>query len=152
MHGHVDEDVFSAGQLADILGCSIRSIYRWEETGVIPTAQRVERGGVSARVYTASQVEEIRQRVQGRITFTAIVRDQVRQRRRGTEPKKVIITKRRGVLEEVRAHLEDATVFLKALKFARKHGCKQLVITGLDGRTQNFVADSSVPATRQENS
>jgi hypothetical protein len=143
MSGQADEErVFSAGQLADMLGCSIRSIYRWEETGVIPMAQRVERGGVSARVYTASQVEEIRQKVQGRIAFAAIVREhQPRRRIRKADLKVVMRKRRRGVVEQFTAHPADAPVFLRAMKFVRRHGgCRQLAVTALDGETQTFLS------------
>jgi predicted transcriptional regulator len=69
LRGRQRERTYTAGQLARMLGCSLRSIYRWEEAGVIPRAKRVERGKVSARIYTASQVEEIRSSVQARLNF-----------------------------------------------------------------------------------
>ena len=89
-----DQTFFTTGQLAEILGCDIRSIYRWEQTGVIPAPSRVERGGVRARVYTAAEVEEIRKKVQDRISFTATVR----QGREGRKRRKPTTKNRRVVV------------------------------------------------------
>ena len=72
---NTDEAVYSVGQVAAMLGCSVRSLYRWEKSGAIPAPTRIDRGGVSARVYSQLQVEEIREKVKGRIVFTNIVRE-----------------------------------------------------------------------------
>src|SRR5437764_334733 len=67
------EQRYTVGQLAKILGCSLRSLYRWEEAGVIPQAARIDRGEVSAGFYTASRGQEIRRILKPRLLFDSLL-------------------------------------------------------------------------------
>jgi DNA-binding transcriptional MerR regulator len=71
----VETPVYTVSQAAELLGCSIRSLYRWEQAGIIPKPDRVENGGVSTRVYRESTIDQIRKLVGGRLTYTALRRD-----------------------------------------------------------------------------
>jgi hypothetical protein len=165
---NVKEPVFTTGQLAEILGCDIRSIYRWEQSGVIPAPSRVERGGVKARVYTAAEVEQIREKVKDRISFTATVRQGGLKRRSRrepmtrTNPRRVVVLapkegkKRRNLrsgprknvkvvrstpvdVEELAVPPEYGSQFIGAVRFAQKHGCLALTVTAPDGKTRTFT-------------
>jgi hypothetical protein len=142
-----DEEVlYTVGQLADMLGCSVRSIYRWEEQGVIPPPTRIDRGEVSARVYSTAQVADIRAKVQGRISFTALVRER-RTPRRISEQRPVIHLKKKDIrrkrrpsaMEEVTMDPAWAPTFMKALAAANKDGCTSLVLIDGTGRVQTFT-------------
>jgi hypothetical protein len=143
-----EEAFYTVGQLADMLGCSVRSIYRWEERGVIPQALRVDRGEVSARVYTQSQVEEIRQKVQARISFTTVLRErpQKRRNRDSNLPLRVVKVKKknvrpsqRGVIDEITMDPSWAPVFIRAMTAARKYGCKALTLVTATGDVHSFT-------------
>ena len=163
-----ESKLFTTGQLAELLGCNIRSIYRWEQSGVIPAPSRVERGGVQARVYTAAEVEHIRKAVQDRISFTATVRQGAPKRRISPVPRDrrpVVVpkatTKRRkrtsgrpvqkvkvprtlpvSSTEVFEVSVEYASQFIGAVRFAQKHGCLALTVTAPDGKTRTFTQAS----------
>ena len=82
--GSIARSTYTAAQAAQMLGCSLRSLYRWEKAGVIPAAKRVERGQVPARVYTVSEVEAIRKITHDRVDFAALTRESGERRRRET--------------------------------------------------------------------
>ena len=75
-----ETSVYTVGQAAARLGCSIRSLYRWEQAGIIPKPNRVENGGVSMRLYSESAIEQIRKSVAGRLTCTAALRGESRSK------------------------------------------------------------------------
>jgi hypothetical protein len=162
-----EERTYTAGQLARMLGCSLRSIYRWEEAGVIPRATRVERGKVSARIYTASQVEKIRSSVQARLNFESLFPKQDLVWDSGSGklvpgPKRE--PPRRSIRDEAARILEEkalmrpfsdalretfpfrniyfphvsALLFIRAMRFAQKVGCDTITITAPGGKSQTF--------------
>src|SRR5262245_48712657 len=135
MIGEIEEQLYSVGQLAEMIGCSVRSIYRWEEAGAIPKPDRIERGEVSARVYTQSQVEEIRKKVRGRLTYAAIIREPRREslEPQGNRPRSKLGKKKarkRGPDEpEVLARGEDwAPLFASAARTSQKEGCVAVTV------------------------
>ena len=151
------EPIYTARQLALLLGCSLRSIYRWEKAGVIPAATRIKRGGVSARIYTASQAEAIRQKVQGRLDLAAATHQpgfegwEDRGPGGGLFPSEPFQGQNQYVysaLGRAFAKLfpfgavmfphESAPLFMRAMKFAQEHGCEALTITAPGGRTETF--------------
>ena len=152
-----DEEVlYTVGQLADMLGCSVRSIYRWEEQGAIPPPTRIDRGEISARVYSAAQVADIRAKVEGRISFTALVKER-RTPRRISEQRPVIRVKKKGlrrkrrpsVMEEVTMDPAWAPAFMKALAAANKDGCTSLVLIDGMGRVQTFTTQEMQRAAQK---
>src|SRR4051794_4160748 len=66
--------VYTVGQAAELLGCSVRSLYRWEQARIIPEPDRVENGAVRTRVYSDSTIDQIRKLVGGRLTCAAALR------------------------------------------------------------------------------
>lgn len=145
MPTRIEESLVSVGQLADRLGCSVRSIYRWEESGVILKPQRIDRGGVSARVYTESEVEEIQKTLHGRLMYTAIVRDVPvrRQRQRPNAERTVMKTrtkpKQQGFVEATRMDERDGPLFLRGIRFAKKWGgCRTLTVETMGGKRRTF--------------
>src|ERR1700736_5428031 len=64
---------YSISQLARRLGCSIPSLYRWEKAGVIAAPQRLEIGGLSARIYSEEEAQIIAALVEPRITYGRIL-------------------------------------------------------------------------------
>jgi DNA-binding transcriptional MerR regulator len=143
MATQIEESLITVGQLADMLGCSVRSIYRWEESGVIPKPQRIDRGNVSARVYTETEVEQIRKKLHGRLTFTALVRDVPVRHRQANPERKVMRRKQsqRGIVDEINVDPQYAPLFMRALRYARKHGgCRTVtvVIETNDGELKTF--------------
>jgi hypothetical protein len=144
--------VYSVGQVAEMLGCSVRSLYRWEDSNVIPKAQRIDRGGVSARIYTESQVEEIRKKVADRIVFTAIVSERsdrpsarmiVRERKQVQKPRKVVHLKKkysgRDVIETITPDADSAPLFFRMMRDAKKKpGCIEGTLTWSDGEKRTY--------------
>jgi hypothetical protein len=130
----MEDKKFTAGQVARELGCSLRSIYRWEESGVIPAATRVERGCVSVRIYSAAEVEEIRRRVHGRLNIIAALQP----------PSLPVIDsgiaymEREGFLLPVPPEWQRA--FAQAMEYVRKRGCKEIAVIAPDGSKQVFSA------------
>jgi hypothetical protein len=84
-----DQRTYTSRQAAQLLGCSLRSLYRWEQDDqVIPLNLRPERiqvGGLSVRIYTAAKVEAIRSRVQSRLLFAAVALTRKSAQRRSHE-------------------------------------------------------------------
>jgi hypothetical protein len=149
------DKTFTAGRLAKMLGCSVRSIYRWEKSGVIPPATRIERGGVSTRIYTASQVEEIRHKVQGRLDLTTAARPtpQTIHEILGVTPDLMMMMDQFGDIFEksgslLRVPFECQRPFVRAMEFARKHGCKEIAVTAPDGTTRIFSVKASKKRSR----
>lgn len=126
---------YTAGQLARTLGCSLRTLYRWEESGVIPRADRIERGNVSTRIYTASQVEEIRRKVQARLDFTGSLWE------RQPEPSPVMRAIEQYILDSgigIPVPEEYRQIFAKAAEFARNHGCTSITVASPDSKQRKF--------------
>ena len=67
---------YTVGQVAKLLGCSIRSLYRWEKEGLIPIARRLDCGAIRTRVYNDADLDEIRKFAEGRLTYIATLRAQ----------------------------------------------------------------------------
>ena len=63
----------TTSQLAALLGCSIRTLYRWEKDGLIPVPKRVN-GKVKSRMYTADEAGAIQAIVQERLEYWQAVR------------------------------------------------------------------------------
>jgi hypothetical protein len=136
------EQTYSAGQVARMLRCSLRSLYRWEETGAIPKADRIDRGGVSARVYTESQIEELRRILGDRLSFSTTVLN--------PGPKlidRLEQTAFASLCAQVFAEIDPAVhslpldvrpLFRKAMKFARHHGATSITIVAPDGKRAVF--------------
>ena len=60
--------VISIGGVAEAMGVTPNAVRKWEATGVIPPALRIEPG--SRRVYLSSDLEAIRQRVEAKRAAT----------------------------------------------------------------------------------
>jgi hypothetical protein len=59
--------LYTARQAAVILGCSQRSLYRWEEANLIDKPELIKVGELAVRVYSAAQVQAIRGFMQSRL-------------------------------------------------------------------------------------
>jgi DNA-binding transcriptional MerR regulator len=78
MNDAPENAVYTVGQVAARLQCSVRSLYRWEEEGVIPKAERIDCGAVRTRVYNEIEIEEIRKRLKDRLKYSTAVRRDAR--------------------------------------------------------------------------
>jgi hypothetical protein len=132
-----EERTYSAGQVARMLGCSLRSLYRWEESGAIPKAGRIDRGGVSARVYTEAQIEELRRILGDRLRFATaawnpppIVQD----------PFMASLARAVGEISPSIHELptDAQPLFRQAMKFARRHGAASITIVAPNGKQAVF--------------
>lgn len=113
--------LLTSRQLAEAIGCSVQSIYRWEKQGVIPKAQRLSYGETSARVYTQEQLEEIRKLVNHRIG-------------RGQDQRYLS-----GDSLEALLRFGWAALFVRALKAARQRGCQSLTMINGSGDVEVFT-------------
>src|ERR1700733_13768168 len=77
---------YTASMVARILGCSLRSIYRWEKDNQIPQARRIDVGGISVRVFTPKEIEAIRKIVQARLMFVARISDYPPKKKKSSRP------------------------------------------------------------------
>lgn len=129
------ELTYTAGQAARMLGCSLRTLYRWEESGVIPPANRTKRGQVNARIYTAEQVEAIREKVQDRLDFAKAVPPVPSASQQLDWPR---VWGELALMMVLPVPEESKKLFVKAIEFARKHGCSSITVTATDGKEKMF--------------
>ena len=63
----------TSGELARELGCSLRTVYRWEKDGTIPKVSRIAMGKTQVRDYSQKDLEAIRLLVDARIKFQRMI-------------------------------------------------------------------------------
>jgi transcriptional regulator with XRE-family HTH domain len=136
--GAEEQPTYTASQLAEELGCSVRSIYRWEKGEVIPKAERIDRGMVQARVYTKAQAEEIRKKVKERITFTAMVRERYPKRKKKSGYATRVSPKMPPTAEDLAMDPDWAPIFLKAIRVAQAQGCAEISLKTANGEVYRF--------------
>jgi excisionase family DNA binding protein len=146
------EPTYTAGQAARMLGCSLRTLYRWEEDGTIPAVDRVNRGKLRVRIFTESQIERIRRKVQGRLSFTQSLHDGYGMALSPLPPLDPVLQALAEAMRSAGLNLpvpsEYQRLFADAMKFVEEHGCASVTVTLPDGRTQTFALSRKQKSVR----
>ncbi len=135
-----------------MLGCSLRTLYRWEEDGTIPPVDRVNRGKLRVRIFTASQIEKIRRKVHDRLSFTESLHEGYGMSLSPLPPLDPVLQALGEAMQRAGLNLpvpsEYQRLFADAMKFVKEHGCVSVTVTLANGMAQTFALSPKQKSVR----